>query len=370
MWMNLEKLVQRRPTSSHKCIPNTTQRRALQTRILKMENYEKCRLPPLYMQSRDDCKSSLLPTALEKAAAMIRREEQVQSVLKLIPEKAWCQFISGTEHTRETCSIVFIWKWWTWRSIQEFCFSGTLTRQMWEDLFSSEIKIICPVTQNLNSQDWNIKLDLSIIASVRATCSCSKSGISRRSPRIYWKSRREQVRLQEELSMKEKVLRDSQIRSMHEMGEVKKETSRVSRRWSLGAKIKRESWDNTKAHFTNAGNARKDDFYDSGEFQEVESNYRGRLSQISIQPARISSPRSVLSCDRRLPLADICKKAADHEFFCTRWSFRRILWLETANVGAASRQLPLSTIILGLVNTKNKQATTCSDFPLEAMFCI
>ena len=35
-------------------------------------------------------------------------------------------------------------------------------------------------------------------------------------------SRREQVRLQEELSMKEKVLRDTQIRSMHEMGEMKR----------------------------------------------------------------------------------------------------------------------------------------------------
>ena len=38
----------------------------------------------------------------------------------------------------------------------------------------------------------------------------------------YFESRREQVRLQEELSMKEKVLRDTQIRSMREMGEMKR----------------------------------------------------------------------------------------------------------------------------------------------------
>ena len=38
----------------------------------------------------------------------------------------------------------------------------------------------------------------------------------------YIESRREHVRLQEELSMKEKVLRDTQIRSMHEMGEMKR----------------------------------------------------------------------------------------------------------------------------------------------------
>ena len=34
-------------------------------------------------------------------------------------------------------------------------------------------------------------------------------------------SRREQVRPQEELSMKEKVFRDTLIRNMHEMGEMK-----------------------------------------------------------------------------------------------------------------------------------------------------
>ena len=37
----------------------------------------------------------------------------------------------------------------------------------------------------------------------------------------YIECRREQTRLQEELSMKEKVLRDTQIRNTHEMGEMK-----------------------------------------------------------------------------------------------------------------------------------------------------
>ena len=37
----------------------------------------------------------------------------------------------------------------------------------------------------------------------------------------FVESRREQVRLQEELSMKEKVVRNTQIRKMHEMGEIK-----------------------------------------------------------------------------------------------------------------------------------------------------
>ena len=41
---------------------------------------------------------------------------------------------------------------------------------------------------------------------------------------------------------------------------------------------------------------------DSGDFQEVESNYSGRLSHVSSQPAMIPSSRALLSRDRRLSL--------------------------------------------------------------------
>ena len=39
---------------------------------------------------------------------------------------------------------------------------------------------------------------------------------------------------------------------------------------------------------------------DSGEFHEVVSNSGGKFSHVPTQPARISSPRSMLSCDKRL----------------------------------------------------------------------
>ena len=39
---------------------------------------------------------------------------------------------------------------------------------------------------------------------------------------------------------------------------------------------------------------------DSGEFQEVESNYSGRLSYVSSQPAMIPSFRFMVSRDKRL----------------------------------------------------------------------
>ena len=57
-------------------------------------------------------------------------------------------------------------------------------------------------------------------------------------------SRREQVRLQEEWSLKEQVLRDTQTRSMHEMGEMKRAQEGRVHEVSV-QKIKRRSWDNT-----------------------------------------------------------------------------------------------------------------------------
>ena len=41
---------------------------------------------------------------------------------------------------------------------------------------------------------------------------------------------------------------------------------------------------------------------DSGDFQDVESNYSGRFCHVSSQPAMIPSSRSLLSSDKGLPL--------------------------------------------------------------------
>ena len=41
---------------------------------------------------------------------------------------------------------------------------------------------------------------------------------------------------------------------------------------------------------------------DSGDFQDVESKFHGRLSHVSSQPAMIPSSRSMLSHNKRLPV--------------------------------------------------------------------
>ena len=45
-----------------------------------------------------------------------------------------------------------------------------------------------------------------------------------------------------------------------------------------------------------------DSINSSGEFQDNESNYSGRLSHVSSQPAMIPSSRSLLSRNKSLPL--------------------------------------------------------------------
>ena len=83
-------------------------------------------------------------------------------------------------------------------------------------------------------------------------------GITRWTRRIHWISTRTSSSTRR-IIYEGKVLRDTQIRSMHEMGEMKRaQELRVD---EVCAKIDRKSWDNTKAHFPVAANARADEFH-------------------------------------------------------------------------------------------------------------
>ena len=118
----------------------------------------------------------------------------------------------------------------------------------------------------------------------------------------YVQSRREQVRLQEELSMKEKVLRDGRIRSMHEMGEMKRaQELQVDEVSVQKFRENHETIQQLTAQLQEMQD-QMNSMNDSGEFQDAESNFGERLSHVSSQPAIISSSRFMLSRDKRLPL--------------------------------------------------------------------
>ena len=103
----------------------------------------------------------------------------------------------------------------------------------------------------------------------------------------FVESRREQVQLQEELSLKEKVLRNTQIRNMHDMGEIKR--AQEQRTDVVSVQKLRENHETIQRLTSQLQ-------------QDVESNCSERLSHVSSQPAMIPSSRALLSRDKRLPL--------------------------------------------------------------------
>ena len=101
-------------------------------------------------------------------------------------------------------------------------------------------------------------------------------------------SRREQARLQGELSKKEKLPRDSQIRNVHELGEMKRAQELRVDEFSV-LKL-RESHETIQRLITSQLQSMQEQMNSmdgSGEFQEVESNHSGSLSHVPCQPAAI-----------------------------------------------------------------------------------
>ena len=119
----------------------------------------------------------------------------------------------------------------------------------------------------------------------------------------FVESRREQVRPQEELlSMKEKVLRNTQVRNMHEMGEIKRaQEQRVD---EVSMQKLRENHETIQQLTSQLQQMQEqmNSMNESGDVQDVESNFCGRLSHVSSQPVMIPSSRSLPGRDKRLPL--------------------------------------------------------------------
>ena len=102
--------------------------------------------------------------------------------------------------------------------------------------------------------------------------------------------------------MKEKALRETQIRNIHEMGEMKRaQELRVD---EFSVQKLRENHETIRRLTSQMHEMQEqmNSMNDLGKFQEVESNHSGRLSDVPSQPAMIPSFRSLLSRDKLLPL--------------------------------------------------------------------
>ena len=164
-----------------------------------------------------------------------------------------------------------------------------------------EGNIICSVKQSLNLWDTNINLGLSLIVSV----SYSKMLMLR--DWNYKTHNTDTLNLDEnKFAYKKNYLWRKRFSEILR--------SDVCTKWKKWRELK--NYELTKSQYTNQDKTMRqyrtslhqlqemqeqmNSMNGSGELQEVESNYSGRLSHVSSQPAKIPSSRSMLSSDKTL----------------------------------------------------------------------
>ena len=91
--------------------------------------------------------------------------------------------------------------------------------------------------------------------------------------------------------MKDKVLRNTQIRNVHEIGEIKR--AQEQRTDEVSVQKLRENHETIQQLTSQLQQMQEqmNSMNDSGDFQDVESNYSGRLPHVSSQFVMIPSSR-------------------------------------------------------------------------------
>ena len=107
------------------------------------------------------------------------------------------------------------------------------------------------------------------------------------------------ARLQEELIRKENALRDTQIRSMHELEKMKR--AQVQQVDEMSIQKLRDNHETSQQLTSQLQQLQEhmNSLNSSGESQDTESNKSGRLSHVSSQPEMVPSSRALLSLRRR-----------------------------------------------------------------------
>ena len=187
-----------------------TQRRALQTRVLMMANNEKCWLHHC-IDKIDRIVRHLEYQLHGKPAAMLQETRASAKRTQADHSRRESFTSSSSQEPRAAgkCAAMFS--------------SGheepeNLPRQILEGLLLKATKIIAQSRQDVNvmGQKHQVGSLNNCISELQQQTYAQRLKLQD-AQHGYIESRREHVRLQEELSVKEKVLRDTQSRSMHEM---------------------------------------------------------------------------------------------------------------------------------------------------------
>ena len=361
---------------------------------------------PLYLQNREDYESSRMPIATLKPAALVQERGTSSKRAQADLRKGLMSSSSQEPSAPGNLLHCFHLETKKWEINSRVLISETLTRQMWEDLFLRERKIICSVKQKteLVRQEHHVGSLNNCISEQQQHAYAQRLELQD-AEHGYIESRREQVRRKGELSVKEKVLRDTQIRSMHEMGEMQRaQELRVD---EVSVQKLRENHETIQklTSLLQEMQEQMNSMNDSGEFQEVESNYSGRLSYVSSQPAMVPSSRSMLSRDKRLPFDTWNTSGLQENVFGKQFSTfdsprdysqriqsddvqrnreavpeaGRMKTCHTSEDRQNQGTIPMPTFATKPLTTSStkqveirfkNQVTTCSDFPSDAMLWI
>ena len=188
-----------------------------------MENFEKMLALPLYFQGRGDCKSSRIPIAPGKPAALLQergasgnrtqadlRESLMSSLSQepRAPGKLAAMFsLSSEEPGNQFKSAVF-----------QNADPSNLGISL---LVGNKDHLLSQARSELMKQEHQVETLNKCISDLQQQTYAQRLELQD-AQHGYVESRKEQARLQEELSLKGKVLRDTQIRNIHEMGEMKR----------------------------------------------------------------------------------------------------------------------------------------------------
>ena len=207
-----------------------TQAESIADSDLEVGELRKMLAAPLKRQNREDCKTSRMSTAPGKPAAMIQergasakrtqadhsRPESLMSNSSQEPiasEKFAAMFSSGNEEPGNQFKS----------SVFKHADPANLGRSLLE---GNEDHFLSQAISEPMRQEHQVGSLTNCISELQEQAHAQRLELQDAQHGLS-ESRPEQIRRQDELSLKEKVLRDTQSRSMHEMGE-NEESSRTS----------------------------------------------------------------------------------------------------------------------------------------------
>ena len=194
-------------------------------------DFQKMLTSPLHVQDREDRRSFRISTAPVKLAAMIQERERGVTAKRTQADRREGLMSNSSQETRASGKPAAIFSSGIEEPgnlIKSSIFKNADPSNLWKSLLEgNENHLLSQAISDLMKQELQVESLNNCVSELQQQAFAQRLEVQD-SQHGDVESRREQDRLQEELSMKEKVLRYTQIRSMHEMGEMKRAQERLT----------------------------------------------------------------------------------------------------------------------------------------------